>query len=536
MRRSPWSLGALRFDDTKLVFSSRTTPELIRAAVVFRAAGIPFVVRNSKRLVKLSYKVLGSRLTEAVLRATFFGHFCGGTDLKSVTPTVHKLEALGIGSILDYAAEKDVDSESAAKTPTPVASDAELTKEVRSQGVISARTFSYEGEESCEENKEIFKRCIDHVAASSPNAFAAIKVTALGRPELLRRISDVLIHTKRVFIAASTGAAGGGKRPDTGRLGTYRSLALTREQLVRCLASMKIAGAEGLVGEVWSQLDTSGDGRISFEEWMTFMQPSNPWARHVFVEGDSAAKPLAASEVGELEGMVQRLEEIAGYAATKKVRLMIDAEQTYFQDAIDLMVKGLQRRYNTSFPSIYNTYQCYLRNALSRVESDMRLARQQGWIFAAKIVRGAYMVQERELAEQQKVSSPIWPTIDETHASYESVASAILANIDHVAVMFATHNEDTVKKIVDTVEGQKLDSRRVAFGQLLGMCDHVSLTLGKAGFLVYKYVPYGPIREVVPYLIRRAEENSTILGSPGVLRERQMIFRELRQRLLGRKT
>ncbi len=531
MRRSAWSLGALRFDDTKLVFSSRTTPELVRAAVVFRVAGIPFVVRNSKRLVKLSYSVLGSRVTEAVLRATFFGHFCGGTDLDSVTPTVHKLERLGIGSILDYAAEKDVDAEGPAK-----ASSEPLSKEVRSQGVISARTFSYEGEESCDENKQIFKRCIDHVAAASPNAFAAIKVTALGRPELLRRISDVLVHTKRVFLSASTGAAAGEKRPETGRLGTYRSLALTREQLVRCLAGMKIAGAEQLVGDVWSKLDVSGDDRVSFEEWMTFMQPSNPWARHIFVEGDSSAKPLAASEVAELEGMVGRLEEIAAYAATKKVRLMIDAEQTYFQDAIDLMVKGLQRRYNTSFPSIYNTYQCYLRNALSRVESDMRLARQQGWIFAAKIVRGAYMVQERELAAQQKLSSPIWPTIAETHASYDSVASATLANIDHVAVMFATHNEETVKKIVDVMETQKLDSRRVAFGQLLGMCDHVSLSLGKAGFLVYKYVPYGPIREVVPYLIRRAEENSTILGSPGVLRERQMIFRELRQRLLGRKT
>lgn len=113
--------------------------------------------------------------------------------MESVAPTVRRLDSLGIGSILDYAAEKDVEE----------AKGGELSKETRSQGVVSARTFSYEGEESCEQNKLIFKECVDHVAISSPNAFAAIKVTALGRPELLRRISEVLVQTKRIFLKAS---------------------------------------------------------------------------------------------------------------------------------------------------------------------------------------------------------------------------------------------------------------------------------------------------------------------------------------------
>ena len=154
-------------------------------------------------------------------------------------------------------------------------------------------------------------------------------------------------------------------------------------------------------------MDVTHDGLVSFEEWMSFMNPSSVWVKKLIQKGTGEwklqkdwgllflthlgkiAKPLHENEVGELNNMIARLEEIAQYAASKKVRLMIDAEQTYFQDAIDLLVKGLQRQYNKEFPSIYNTYQCYLRNTLARVESDVRLAKLQGWIFAAKIVRGA---------------------------------------------------------------------------------------------------------------------------------------------------
>ncbi len=114
-----------------------------------------------------------------------------------------------------------------------------------------------------------------------------------------------------------------------------------------------------------------------------------------------------------------------------------------------------------------------------------------------------FVVQERALAEEQGKPSPIWGSLAETAASYDRVASLILGHLDKCAVMFATHNEDTVKKIIAAIEEKKMDSSRVAFGQLLGMCDHVSLTLGEKKYLVFKYVPYGPIAEVVPYLIRR---------------------------------
>ena len=472
-------------------------------------------MRNARTLIDLSYRILGQSITEWGLRKTFFGHFCGGTDLKSVLPTVRHLETFGIGSILDYAAEKDLD-------------------DARAEDVISARTFVYEDESKCDDNKDIFKRCIEHVAASSPDAFAAIKVTALGPPELLKRISNVLQYTKQVFRDAARAGTSeeSSPAPESGPLGTYRDCQLTKNQLRDFLLQLDVPLAESLVESIWPRLDTTKDDLVSFEEWMSFMNPLNKDAQIIFRAGDLSAKALDEEEVEAMEAMISRLEEIAGFAAERKVRLMIDAEQTYFQDAIDLLVKGLQMRYNREFPSIYGTYQCYLRNALSRVQSDYRAAQAQGFIFAAKLVRGAYMTQERALAKKEKRTDPIWPTLQDTHNSYHSVVDFLIsAKSNTVAAMFATHNEDSVRYVVQRMEAEKNPHDGIAFGQLLGMCDHVSITLGAKGYKVYKYVPYGPIKDVVPYLVRRAEENSTLLGSPGVMRERSMILTELNHRL-----
>lgn len=442
---------------------------------------------------------------------------------------VKKLEGLGVGSILDYAAEKDT-IESDKKTTSEA-----LQKEQRADHVVSARTFAYVGEEQCESNKEIFFKCIDHVAAASPDAFAAIKVTALGRPELLMRISDVLRHLRSMFRDAVAGKAVKPTEQQGGPLNEFMMAGqISRAQLVAWLTQSGLGNAEGFVNEIWVHMDTTKDDLVDFSEWMTFMQPTNKHARQLFIGGGSfeSIPALSAEEAGEFDSMLARLDAVGAHAAKRRVRLMVDAEQTYFQPAIDLLVTGLQRRYNKDFPSVYGTYQCYARDAEARLQSDLRTARREGWQFAAKIVRGAYMVQERELAKKKGYPSPIWANIEETHACYHRVVDTLLQNpsMSDVAVLFATHNDKTVSYIVDQILSRNVNRDRVAFGQLLGMCDHVSLSLGTAGYKVYKYVPYGPIREVVPYLTRRAVENSSLLGSPGVKVERQMIWNEVKRR------
>ncbi len=230
--------------------------------------------------------------------------------------------------------------------------------------------------------------------------------------------------------------------------------------------------------------------------------------------------------------MYKRLEKIAALAHEKNVRLMIDAEQTYFQPAIDSMVLRLQRRYNKDRCVVYNTYQCYLKDSSVRLNGDMERSSRENFGFAAKLVRGAYMYAERELAIEEGRESPIHESLDDTHASYdrnvESVLEYIAKNNSGAEVMFATHNSRSVKFAVRCMADMNI-RKGVYFGQLLGMADNITFPLGASGYNVYKYVPYGPISEVMPYLIRRAQENSDLLG--GVSLEREMLWKELKSRI-----
>jgi len=246
-----------------------------------------------------------------------------------------------------------------------------------------------------------------------------------------------------------------------------------------------------------------------------------------------AADPvLTPAERAQVVRLMTRLERLGAAALEQRVRLLVDAEYTYLQPAIDYCAAHLQRRYNHAFPTIFQTYQCYLVDSLDRLRADLDRARAGGYHFAAKIVRGAYLVQERSLAAQQGRPDPIHATIEATHASYNAaVRTAILAEQPR-EVMVASHNEESARCAVAAMDERGLaptPASGVYFGQLLGMCDHVTYALAQRGYPVYKYVPYGPIHEVLPYLIRRAQENASVMA--GASKERQLLRRELARRL-----
>lgn len=187
---------------------------------------------------------------------------------------------------------------------------------------------------------------------------------------------------------------------------------------------------------------------------------------------------------------------------------------------------------------MFNTYQTYLKSSLNWCQRDMDRSRREGWAFGAKVVRGAYMVSERQRAKDLGIESPISDSYEDTEKNFHNILGQILkrkAKGGAAEVMVASHNQDSVRFVVG--EMQRLGIRPedgVYFGQLLGMADHLTFTLGRHGYKSYKYIPYGPIGEVIPYLIRRTQENSSILGSPGVQKERAMVRREIRRRLFGR--
>lgn len=245
-------------------------------------------------------------------------------------------------------------------------------------------------------------------------------------------------------------------------------------------------------------------------------------------------------EIELIETMYERGRSLAETATEVGTRLLVDAEQVRFQPAIDSLVLDLQQKFNGAHlsdkPIIYNTYQCYLKDAPERLRLDVARSQRFNYHFGAKLVRGAYMESERALAAASNIPSPIHETIEDTHICYdESLEFLLHSSVEldqRVEVMCASHNQRSIEKAIEAMAKYKINrkSNTISFGQLYGMSDHLSFNLGKWGYRAYKYVPYGEVREVIPYLLRRASENSAIVG--GTASELSMINDELRRRLV----
>nr|KAF6282683.1 proline dehydrogenase 1 [Myotis myotis] len=309
--------------------------------------------------------------------------------------------------------------------------------------------------------------------------------------------------------------------------------------LQESVARMGIASRKEI--EDWFRAETLGvSGTLDLLDWSGLIDSRTELSKHLVVPNMQTGQlePLLSGfteeEERQMRRMLQRMDVLAKKATEAGVRLMVDAEQTYFQPAISRLTLEMQRRFNVEKPLIFNTYQCYLRDAYDNVTLDLELARREGWCFGAKLVRGAYMAQERARAAEIGYEDPINPTYEATNAMYHRCLNYVLEELKNngkAEVMVASHNEDTVRFTLRRMEelGLHPADRQVYFGQLLGMCDQISFPLGQAGFPVYKYVPYGPVMEVLPYLSRRALENNSVMK--GARRERQLLWQELKRRL-----
>lgn len=206
-----------------------------------------------------------------------------------------------------------------------------------------------------------------------------------------------------------------------------------------------------------------------------------------------------------------------------------------------MVANELSQRYNHrgSAPVVYNTYQLYLKESFEKMRNDLIHAKRAGWTFGAKLVRGAYMVSERKRAADLGVPDIIQDTIQDTHDAYNGAVDLLLGELaadnpdsSGLSFMVASHNKDSVVRTCRQMEqlGLPHDGGSVLFGQLMGMHDTTTYALAKEGFGAFKYIPYGPVREVMPYLIRRAQENSTVMD--GVSQEQNALYDELRRRFM----
>lgn len=252
--------------------------------------------------------------------------------------------------------------------------------------------------------------------------------------------------------------------------------------------------------------------------------------RFALLEKMHRGDTLSESEQAEAERSLNRLNKICEAAHHNRMGVFIDAEESWIQGPIDDWVDLMMQRYNMDYPSVYNTFQLYLKDRYAFLEASYEKAQQRGYILGAKLVRGAYMEKERERAEEMGYPNPIQPSKAACDTDYNKAVEFCLPRYESIASCLASHNEYSTRLQLQLINSLGIPPKHphINFCQLYGMSDNLTFNLAKAGYTVAKYMPYGPVKDVIPYLIRRAEENSAVGGEVG--RELQLIQAELKRR------
>lgn len=253
-------------------------------------------------------------------------------------------------------------------------------------------------------------------------------------------------------------------------------------------------------------------------------------ARFALLEKVSAGRHLNDDEKSEWKRVENRVDLICKTAYESDKPIFIDAEESWIQAAIDELADKSMAVYNKNSAIVYNTFQLYRKDRLDFLKKSFEKASVNQYHLGAKLVRGAYMEKERERALQMNYPSPIQETKEDSDKDYNLALAFCIRNINRMGLCAGTHNEHSSLFLVDLMQNHTIEKndKRVFFSQLLGMSDHISYNLSLNGYNVAKYVPYGPIEEVLPYLIRRAQENTSVKGQTG--RELSLIIKEKRRR------
>ena len=254
-------------------------------------------------------------------------------------------------------------------------------------------------------------------------------------------------------------------------------------------------------------------------------------ARHGLLEKlNDPDVELTAEERKEFAGVFNRVDRICDYAHDADTPVFIDAEESWIQNTIDRLAESMMAKYNKERAIVYNTYQMYRHDRLDYLKEKLDEAKREGFKLGAKIVRGAYMEKERDRAAEMDYPSPIQPDKITCDQDFDASLELLMENLDHCAFCCGTHNEDSNILLTELMKKYNISQRdeRIYFAQLLGMSDHISFNLAHEAYQVAKYVPYGPVKDVMPYLLRRADENTSVAGQTG--RELQLISKEWRRR------
>ena len=247
----------------------------------------------------------------------------------------------------------------------------------------------------------------------------------------------------------------------------------------------------------------------------------------------SAKQPLTAAEEAEWQRVENRYRQLCDRAVSLGIRLLIDAEESWIQPAIDDLIEKLMEQYNRNEVVVFNTLQMYRHDRLDYLKALHQRATKKKFKVGVKLVRGAYLEKENQRAKQHNYPSPLCKSKSDTDKNFDAALVYVFDHLEEIALFFGSHNEASAYAILDLIAAKGLDQKHphIWFGQLYGMSDHISFNLAKAGYQVAKYLPFGPVRDVMPYLIRRAEENTSVVGQ--TTRELDLISKERKRRKIN---
>ncbi len=246
----------------------------------------------------------------------------------------------------------------------------------------------------------------------------------------------------------------------------------------------------------------------------------------------SSGEPLSEDEQKQWESIRERYYKLAQTGFENKVPIMVDAEESWMQKAVDDLLEELMLEFNKEFPYVITTMQFYRKDRLDYLKALHEKARSRNFKIGVKLVRGAYLEKERERAQEMGYESPVWDSKEQTDQAFNDALKYMIKHVEDMMIYAGTHNEESSLLLANLIEEKSLERNdpRVWFGQLLGMSDHITFNLAKYGFNTSKYIPFGPVKHVMPYLIRRAEENTSVTGQ--TTRELELLIKEKKRRNL----
>ena len=256
------------------------------------------------------------------------------------------------------------------------------------------------------------------------------------------------------------------------------------------------------------------------------------FAYFALLEKIHSGESLTDNDRAAWKRVYDRIDFICSNAATHGIMVLVDAEESWIQKPVDELTNAMMEKYNKERAVVFNTFQLYCHDRLDFLKKSHDVASTKGYILGAKLVRGAYMEKERARASEKGYPSPIQPDKASTDRDYDEAALFCLQHLDNLALFIGSHNEQSCLKAAKYMADNNIPSNtdKVYFSQLYGMSDNISFNLANSGYHVAKYLPYGPVKDVLPYLMRRAQENTSVAGQTG--RELGLIDKELRRRKL----